>query len=192
MNELFFFAPGVPGAKGSKSFKGMGRRANGTQFARLIESSKKVKPWEEAVCAALFPRQPVEMFRGAVHVELEFLFTRPPSHGKQRPPAWNKLTGDADKLARSTLDALTRAGAWGDDSQVIRLTSSKRYCNAGEVPGCLIRVTDPSPGLIKPQPKGKRDARQREGQEVDAGAGRRGGGTRRRRRDPQAAHALLL
>lgn len=181
MNELFFFAPGVPGAKGSKSFKGMGKRANGTAFARLVESSKKVKPWEEAVCRALFPRQPVEKFRGAVHLELEFLFARPPSHGKQHPPAWNKLTGDADKLARSTLDALTRAGVWDDDSQVIRLTASKRYCNAGEAPGCLIRVTDPSPGLVKPAPKGKRDVRREESGESASGdrsarRGKRGGG----------------
>ena len=177
MSELYFFAPGTPGAKGSKSFKGMMRLGNGRTTARLLESSKKVKPWEDAVCRALFPRQPLAPFPGAVELTLEFRFARPASHGRKRWPCWGKDVGDVDKLARSTLDALTRAGAWADDAQVIKVTASKRYCEAGEEPGCLIHARDPSPGLVKPKSKGKRDAGRTEGAGRDGrGRGRKGAG----------------
>lgn len=180
MAELFFFAAGTPAAKGSKSFKGMTSRADGTKFARLVESSKKVKPWERAVCAALLARPGFAMFRGAVVVELEFRFDRPASHGRKRLPCWSKGAGDVDKLARSTLDALTAAGVWNDDSQVVRLVVDRRYCGEGERPGCLIRVTDPFPGLVKPEPKGKRDARRQEGGDAGEALAPAAGGRPRR------------
>ena len=48
---------------------------------------------------------------------------------------------DVDKLVRSTMDALTKAGLYDDDRRVARLTASKTY--AGGLaslaePGCLI------------------------------------------------------
>ena len=163
MAELFFFAPGTPGAKGSKRHVGGGR---------MIEMSKKVKPWERAVVAALSTRT-FPKFLGAAVVELEFRFIRPANQGKKLLPCWSKRDGDVDKLARSTLDALTAAGVWRDDSQVVRLVVDRCYCSAGEVPGCLIRITDPFPGLVKPEPKGKRDAGPKAGRGADAGRPRR-------------------
>ena len=38
-----------------------------------------------------------------------------------------RSTGDVDKLARLVLDAITDAGLWRDDSQCVRLTTSKVY-----------------------------------------------------------------
>ncbi|TPL94791.1 RusA family crossover junction endodeoxyribonuclease [Mesorhizobium sp. B2-3-10] len=35
--------------------------------------------------------------------------------------------GDVDNLAKAVLDAMTQAGVWGDDTQVVTLTCSKRY-----------------------------------------------------------------
>ena len=50
-----------------------------------------------------------------------------------------------DKLCRSTLDGIS-AGAGGallrDDSQVVSLHASKRYCSIGERPGALLTVVE--------------------------------------------------
>lgn len=53
--------------------------------------------------------------------------------------------GDLDKLARNLLDALTDAGVYGDDVQVIRLICEKVPADmAGRGPGVDLRVLVPS------------------------------------------------
>jgi Holliday junction resolvase RusA-like endonuclease len=160
MTEYTLFIPGIPAPKGSKSFKGMRKRKDGRSFATLVESSKKVAPWQKAVIHAVFDRQritgePAPFFAGAVRMSALFLFARPKSVGK-RTPAWSNALGDLDKLMRATKDAITAAGIWCDASQVIGYDLiDKRYCEAGEMPGCQLRLVDPYPGAIKPQAKGK-------------------------------------
>lgn len=46
---------------------------------------------------------------------------------------------DIDNLAKSCLDALTKAGAWLDDSQVFDLRAIKRH---GELEGVLITIEE--------------------------------------------------
>jgi Holliday junction resolvase RusA-like endonuclease len=160
MTEYTLFIPGIPAPKGSKSFKGMRKRKDGRSFATLVESSKKVAPWQKAVIHAVYDRQritgePAPFFAGAVRMSAVFLFARPKSVSKHTP-AWSKSLGDVDKLLRATMDAITVAGLWCDDSQVIGYDDiDKRYCEAGEMPGCQLRLVDPYPGAIKPQAKGK-------------------------------------
>lgn len=116
----------------------------------MIESSKQVKPWRSDVVTASLAVYDGPLIEGAVSVEVVFLFARPKSHfGKKglRPSAPEHLTsqgaGDIDKLCRSTLDGLS-AGAGGtllrDDSQVVSMTASKRYCVGDERPGALLTV----------------------------------------------------
>jgi Holliday junction resolvase RusA-like endonuclease len=137
---------GVPGPQGSKRFMGM-RGGKGI----LVESSKKVKPWREAVkWAAMTAREDAgyyagsgrgSVLRGAVEVEMIFTLPRPKSAKKgvradKRP--------DLSKLVRSTEDALTDAGAWEDDARVVRCISAKVYPGEGQdsldVPGAVIRI----------------------------------------------------
>lgn len=47
---------------------------------------------------------------------------------------------DADNLAKAVLDAMTRAGAWKDDSQVSSLRVMKYYGTAGERTGVMITI----------------------------------------------------
>ncbi len=53
--------------------------------------------------------------------------------------------GDNDKLERNVLDALTKAGAYGDDVQVVHLESRKYPARAHPGPGVLIELWPTSP-----------------------------------------------
>jgi crossover junction endodeoxyribonuclease RusA len=111
---------GIPAPQGSKRHVGGGR---------MIEMSRAVGPWREAVRAetqrAMAGKAPVA---GPVYVTVIFGLPRPKSlpksqcHPVKRP--------DVDKLARAVLDGMTAGGAFADDSQVVRLRAEKRF--AGE------------------------------------------------------------
>lgn len=137
---------GLPAAQGSKRHVGGGR---------MIESSKAVGPWREAVKyaartalaedAAFFP------ITAAVRVEVQFWFPRPKHHYRTgqhsaelraNAPAVHFTKPDIDKLLRSTLDGLTEAGVWRDDAQVAAVRMTKTYTDKREdlAPGASIRV----------------------------------------------------
>lgn len=125
-----FFVPGIPAPQGSKRHVGGGR---------MIESSKKVKPWRHAVAthaARHFPK-PVA---GAVHLDVEFVMPRPKAWGKDRQDPMVQRP-DADKLLRSTLDGLTGV-ALMDDSQVTHITAHKRRARRDEPTGAHITLKE--------------------------------------------------
>ena len=136
---------GLPAPQGSKRHVGGGR---------MVEQSKAVGPWREAVRAETqrgmdkADRLGIGPYTGPVQVKLEFRMTRPKSHyrtGRNAALLRNGAPGrpagkpDLDKLARAVLDGLTAGGAWKDDSQVVVLMAEKLYA---AVPGCRIIVTD--------------------------------------------------
>ena len=125
-----------PAPQGSKKHVGHGR---------MIEVSKRVKPWRKAVrLEALAQRAP--LIEGACDIAVVFRFSRPKAHlnkrGKLKPQAPTFVTvkrNDIDKLLRSTLDALT-GSAILDDSQVVTVAAEKRYCLEGEPAGAEIII----------------------------------------------------
>jgi Holliday junction resolvase RusA-like endonuclease len=136
---IAFEVPGVPQPQGStRAFK---HRSSGRVV--VTSDNARLRPWRDAVCwharQALAGRQPLG---GAVVVTLDFRFTRPAGHfGKRglRPsaPREHVVRPDLDKLARSTLDALSEAGIWRDDAQVVEVRARKGY---GEVAGAAVEV----------------------------------------------------
>ena len=129
---LSFTVAGVAAPQGSKSLLGHGA---------LVESSKRVAPWRtdvrEAAIAAM-GRAGWQPLTGAVDVDIEVFLPRPKSHYgtgrnanavKHTAPLYptGHNSGDADKLARAILDALTSAGVWLDDAQVVKLRASKHW-----------------------------------------------------------------
>ena len=136
MNGITFEVRGIPGPQGSKD-----------QFGR--ESSKKVKPWREAVrwsAVDAIGTQPP--YPGAVEVLITFSVPRPKAHyrtgrhaGELRPdaPAYCDRRPDLDKLTRSTLDALTAAGVYEDDARVAHLDVWDMYADPQPV-GATITV----------------------------------------------------
>lgn len=82
-------------------------------------------------------------FTGPVTVEIVYHFARPASHlrkdgtPKASAPAYPRP--DVDNLAKAVLDALTDAGAWADDSQVVSLGVRKKW---SQVAHTLITITE--------------------------------------------------
>lgn len=129
MSSLSFSVVGVPGAQGSKRHVGKGV---------MVESSKRTAPWRQdvAFCAERAAKNvDWEPLTGPVDVEIAFSFNRPKAHYnrhgilREGVPIYitSRAAGDLDKLLRSTFDALTSAGVWVDDSQVVAVTATKSY-----------------------------------------------------------------
>lgn len=138
-----FTAAGSPAPQGSKRHVGGGR---------MIESSKHVKPWRDAVRAdALLARQAWARAHGAwvpldepLTVDMVFTVPKPASAPKRRR-TWPMRMPDVSKLARSTEDALTDAGIWRDDARVVEYGRLAKVYPGEDVdalssPGAVIRV----------------------------------------------------
>lgn len=121
---------GIPAPQGSKS---IGRGG------QMYESSKKLKPWRDAVVWAtkqvMAGRPPL---RGALRCEIYYTLPKPKSAVKAGRN-WPSVKPDGDKLDRATHDALTQGGAWVDDAQVVQWSGGKQYYS--EHPGAT-----PTPG----------------------------------------------
>ena len=135
---------GTPAPQGSKRHVGNGR---------MVEMSKAVGPWREAVRAETqraFHGLRAEDFPGvppAVSVALTFTLPRPRGHFRtgrnahllrDQAPTYPGRP-DLDKLVRAVLDGLTTGGAFTDDGQVAVLSARKVYAN-GEPPGAVIEI----------------------------------------------------
>lgn len=112
----------------------------------LIESSKAVKPWREAVVHALVQTGHNNLqLAGPLSVTIVFVMPRPQAHFKASgelrddAPHWHCKTPDLDKLVRSTFDALTTAGVIRDDSHISELKATKQYADGSS--GAFIAIT---------------------------------------------------
>lgn len=136
---------GNPGPQGSKRYVGNGL---------MVESSKLVKPWREAVKWAVLDSMPHQgfCFHGPIAVMMTFTLRKPKSAPKNRK-AYPDKAPDADKLARSTNDALTQSGIIEDDARIVLLHVCKTYPrehrDALPSPGSVIRIENYT-GTIPP------------------------------------------
>jgi crossover junction endodeoxyribonuclease RusA len=139
--QLVITVHGEPAPQGSKRHVGRGV---------MVESSAKVKPWREAVKTAArdWMDSDTDIFMGTpaigpVVIEVTFTLRKPASAPKTRT-TWPQRKPDLDKLLRSTFDALSDAGVWVDDSQVVEVTARKVFPDEGidamSHPGAVIRL----------------------------------------------------
>lgn len=148
MTELTITVHGIPGPQGSKTYKGhRTNKATGKSVPVLAESSKKVKPWRQAVEDAA--RVQLLLVPGWVALDgplvAEMHFTLPALKRMPKGRTAHTVYPDLSKLLRSTEDALTTAGVWADDARVVRYRGlSKTYPGMGPDalagPGAVIRV----------------------------------------------------
>jgi crossover junction endodeoxyribonuclease RusA len=125
-----FWVSGLPAPQGSKKAFPRGKKTV------LVEMSKKVGPWRAAVAAAARPHHPTP-HDCPVIVTIDFFMKRPQRMPKGRTVP--SVPPDIDKLARSTLDALTGI-AFKDDGLVVSLVLTKEY-ELDRGPGARISVT---------------------------------------------------
>lgn len=132
---------GTPAPQGSKTRTKWG----------MIESSKAVGPWREAVVGEII-RQGYHGLglHGPLTVRATFLHQRPKTHyrtGKNanelRPeaPIYVTKTPDIDKVLRSTFDALTQSGLIKDDSNIVIVHAQQIYAGTGELPGARLEIS---------------------------------------------------
>lgn len=130
---------------------GQGSKNKGRNGVFYEAASKYLKPWRRAVQQAAeeaLERTPdFEQDARAFLVEIAFAFPRPQAHHVAGSPARPLKPGvptyfsgfpDVDKCARAVLDALKKAGVFGDDRLVVQLRATKLY---GEDPGAAIVVS---------------------------------------------------
>lgn len=152
--QLRFTVVGTPAPQGSK--KGFYNKHTGR--VNVVEDSKRVKPWREAVKFAALeerrrPGRPAhQTWTGPVQVLIRFILPRPKGHFgtgrnagivKASAPAFPATRPDLDKLERATLDALKEAQVYKDDGLVVTLMTAKTYpAQPDEEPGAVITVLE--------------------------------------------------
>jgi Holliday junction resolvase RusA-like endonuclease len=126
----------------------------------ITNDNAKTKPWRHAIVAAaqeaVSGRAPLEDVALEVHVL--FYLPRPASAPKRVTEPAKKP--DVDKLLRALLDALTAAGVWRDDAQVIATFARKAFAagvhdpmGAAGLPRAEVRVSQAAaPSLTRAQP----------------------------------------
>lgn len=132
---------GTPKQQGSK--RGFVVPGKGDRKARAVvvdDNKRPLKDWRtdvvlrcqaeiEAAAGVQWP------LLGPVAVRLVFAMPKP-----ARPKwPWPAVKPDIDKLERAVLDAMTDAGVWGDDAQVVDLHTVKQYPSA--------EIAQPLPGV---------------------------------------------
>jgi Holliday junction resolvase RusA-like endonuclease len=132
---------GTPAPQGSKAFKGTFKGSDGRVHAKLVESSKKVKPWRMDVKhAAEVARDGAAPLDGPLCVRMVFTLPKPKSAPKTRRTYADKKP-DLSKLIRSTEDALRDGGLIADDARIVE------YLRAAKVFPCEDRDALEAPGV---------------------------------------------
>lgn len=122
MTSIEFEVYGTPGTAGSKRAAVRGGKAV------IFSDSAKIAPWRQDVVAAARAAMPADWvpLTGPVMLNMTIWLPRP----KTAPKTVDILPAkglDIDKLMRGTADAMTNAGVWVDDSQIIFAILSKFY-----------------------------------------------------------------
>ena len=124
----------------------MGRLPGGKTAARYPAG---VYVWRGQVQAAVAALD-AEPFDGPVELHVGFELDRPKGHYgtgrnagtvKASAPVHPSVAPDLDKLVRCVNDAITDAGLWRDDAQVVVIAAAKRYIDIGP-PGVHITVKE--------------------------------------------------
>lgn len=137
--EIRFFVPGIPKPGGSKRVF-----TNPKTGKPIMVDMSKNKDWKASVSlAAKEAMNGRGLMSGPLAVEINYYMPRPKYHYrangqlKGNAPVYHEIEPDADKLTRSTQDAMTGV-VWRDDGQIAILRVIKFYdreqglgCGAG-------------------------------------------------------------
>jgi Holliday junction resolvase RusA-like endonuclease len=82
---------------------------------------------------------------GPTALVVDAVFQRPPSHWRKhdlKPDAPPWPNADGDNVLKGVADALTDAGVWGDDDQVVFWSIRKRYAARNEPARTIITIRE--------------------------------------------------
>jgi Holliday junction resolvase RusA-like endonuclease len=82
---------------------------------------------------------------GPTALVVDAVFQRPPSHWRKhdlKPDAPPWPNADGDNVLKGVADALTDAGVWSDDDQVVFWSIRKRYAARNEQPRTIITIRE--------------------------------------------------
>lgn len=102
-----------------------------------IYTPATAKAWKGSVASAAGPFLSPSPIEGPLSLTLDFRFARPKSHLTSKgaltksAPRAHTSKPDADNLAKAVMDALTDAGLWKDDTQIVDLHVRKSYVESG-------------------------------------------------------------
>jgi crossover junction endodeoxyribonuclease RusA len=141
---ISLFIPGKPVPQGS----GKAITSRSTNRAIFLHSNREqLKGFRAAVKAAVEKAGVTEPITGPVRVRCDFFLPRPKAHYRANgsrlridAPVFPTTRPDVDKLLRAVNDALTEAGAWKDDSQVVLLNGAKFYASSEGELGTVIEI----------------------------------------------------
>ena len=152
--RISFRVEGVPAPGGSKRGFVVKRAGGKLGVAMTDAGGERTKNWRQSVLlaarAALRSTDDVRPFDGPLVVDVTFLMPRPKGHYgkagiKASAPVAPTTKPDATKLWRSTEDAISDAGLWTDDAQVVRQCVSKVYAETALQTGALVTIKQFSP-----------------------------------------------
>ena len=154
---LTFTVYGVPQPKGN--LRAFIKR--GMKFPIVTDSNRNARSWSQLVAEGanraigeLADNDRARLFESAIRLSVAFYLPRPKKYQKRGVPVAHLTAPDIDKLLRAVLDALTKV-AWGDDSQVVELLTTKAYADVDAPPHAAIRVertTGARPVVVPPAP----------------------------------------
>lgn len=127
---------GRPQPAGSKRAFAIRRKGVITGIA-VTDDAKGSRPWKDSVIvAARDALNGAKPLTGPLQLDVAFYVSRPAGHygtGRNRhlvkasSPRYPAVRPDATKLLRAVEDAMTEAGVWRDDAQVVAQTVVKYY-----------------------------------------------------------------
>jgi Holliday junction resolvase RusA-like endonuclease len=131
-SEVRFFVQGIP--------KGQPRPRVARQGGRAWAYNPSVaNEWKNMVKAVGLQNRPDKPIEGPVAMQIDFFMARP-KRLKKGEAGYSPVKPDIDNLVKAVMDSLNDTGIWGDDNQVVELSSSKKYCAEGEYPGAQIAI----------------------------------------------------
>ena len=134
---LHLTVPGLPQPQGSsRAF--VSKR---TGRAIVTSANPRLRQWRDRLALAISARRletRQARYDGAVRVHARFYLPRPKSAPKR--VTYPTTRPDVDKLVRGCFDAISDAGVWRDDSQVVEVTATKCFAQPTEHPGVELLV----------------------------------------------------
>lgn len=114
-----------------------------------VKYSDRTYEWRRLVTATMrHALEDAAPLTGPIVMHVVFELPRPAGHSgtgknagvlRSSAPCWPTTAPDLDKLLRAIGDALTDAGAWRDDAQVVEIRARKQYASS-DGPGAVIHL----------------------------------------------------